>query len=86
MYECFACSSLCTNCVSGAGEDQKRASDTLEMELQMAELPCRCLELSLGSSQEEKVLLTTGPFLQAPNFIILTKICLALEMTPACFT
>ena len=32
---CLACTCVCTTCVPGACRDQKRASDALELELQM---------------------------------------------------
>lgn len=58
----------CTTCVSGAQENQKRASDPLELELYMAASPVWYWEWSLGPWQEQRVLVTDEQFLQ-PCFL-----------------
>lgn len=43
--------------------DQKRASDALELELQMVS-PCGCWELNPGPPEEQSLFLTDEPFLK----------------------
>jgi hypothetical protein len=59
------CMDVLPTCISYAFRGQKRASDLLQLELEMTvEIPCGFWELSPGSPQEQPVLLTTEPFLQ----------------------
>lgn len=64
LFMCVLTACMCTTCIPGACECQKRVSDPLGLELQPL---CGPWELTLGPLEEQPVLLTVEPSLQLPN-------------------
>lgn len=67
VYACFAWVYVCTTYVPSAREGQKKALDTLHLELHVWQLLCRCWEPNPSSREKQSVFFTTEPFVQCPE-------------------
>ena len=63
VYDCLACTYVCTPTSCSAVERQVGLKDSLGIVKDYRKLPCGCWELSLGPLEEQSVILTAEPSL-----------------------
>lgn len=73
MYECFAWTCVCVTSVHGAHRDQKRVTDTQEVELQTdsCELPCVFWELTEPGSSARRKCSKPRSHISSPKYNVL---------------
>ena len=74
---------ICVPCVPVPEETEEGLGSPETSYMSGCEPPCRWWELNLGLLQEQEILLTTGPFLQAKFFFLSFKLAFTEVLT--CF-